>query len=280
MQTKWCSAIKRPESTQVSHVTLMACLRFIHQSFSLSVCLCAVWLCGAAGWTAAPRPGRPRSGGARGYATEPGADRPARHRLHPVYGLRHLAPGHLQWREGNWNGLIPHHRQRWAPWAWPAAQTCNSNPYNPYNTSRQHSSVNSPGWGGVSQSLADLNSQRKCRLIKVKMNIIKSGHQCYPAMPLSGALRDLNILISLSVFRANQGSSFWDPFAYNSKYKCTLLRVPFLIMICSNFHLLWKISKSVRRFSPDTPVSGTRPSLYGGDFRFVRSSLFSLKQLW
>lgn len=57
-------------------------------------------------------------------------------------------------------------------------------------------------------------------------------------MPLSRALRDHIILITLSVFRANQGSSFWEPFAYNSKYDCTLLLVPFLIMICSNFHLL------------------------------------------
>lgn len=57
-------------------------------------------------------------------------------------------------------------------------------------------------------------------------------------MPLSRALRDHNILISLSVSRANQGSSFWDPFAYNSKYDCALLLVPFLITICSNFHLL------------------------------------------
>lgn len=57
-------------------------------------------------------------------------------------------------------------------------------------------------------------------------------------MPLSRALRDHNILISLSVFRENQGSSFWEPFAYNSKYDCTLLLVPFLITICSNFHLL------------------------------------------
>lgn len=57
-------------------------------------------------------------------------------------------------------------------------------------------------------------------------------------MPPSGALRDHNILISLSVFWANRGSSFWEPFAYNSSYDCTLLLVPFSIMICSNFHLL------------------------------------------
>lgn len=57
-------------------------------------------------------------------------------------------------------------------------------------------------------------------------------------MPLSGTLRDHNILITLSVFWANQGSSFWEPFAYNSKNDCTLLPVPFLIRICSNFHLL------------------------------------------
>lgn len=67
-------------------------------------------------------------------------------------------------------------------------------------------------------------------------------------MALSGALRDHNILITLSVFWANQGSGFWEPFAYNSKYDCTLLPVPFLIMICSNFHLLSIYQR--RRASP------------------------------
>lgn len=57
-------------------------------------------------------------------------------------------------------------------------------------------------------------------------------------MPLSRALRDHNILITLSVFQANQASNFWEPFAYNSKYHFTLLLVPFLIITCSNFHLL------------------------------------------
>lgn len=50
--------------------------------------------------------------------------------------------------------------------------------------------------------------------------------------------KDHNILITLSVFRENQGSSFWEPFAFNSKSDCTLLLVPTLIVICSNFHLL------------------------------------------
>lgn len=75
-------------------------------------------------------------------------------------------------------------------------------------------------------------------------------------MPLSRALRDHNILITLSVFRANQGSSFWEPFAYNSKYDCTLLLVPFLIMICSNFHLL-----SI--YQSEVEISPLRLTLYG-----------------
>lgn len=134
MQTKWCSAIKRAESTRVSCVTLMACLRSIHQSFSLFVCLSAVWLCGASGWAAAPGPGHPWSGGAGGYAAEPGTHHHTRHRFYPVHGLWHLALGHLQRRKRNWNCLLPYHRHRWVPWAWPAAETCNSNPHNPYNT--------------------------------------------------------------------------------------------------------------------------------------------------
>lgn len=64
------------------------------------------------------------------------------------------------------------------------------------------------------------------------------------------ALRDHNILISLSVFQVNQGSSFWETFAYNSKYDCTLLLVPFfdhgLLQFPSAFH----ISKRQRYFSP------------------------------
>lgn len=134
MQTKWCSAIKRAESTQVSCVTLMACLRSIYQSFSLSVCLSAVWLCGAFGWAAAPGPRHPRSGGACGYAAELGTHHHTRHRFYPVHGLRHLAPGHLQRRQRNWNCLVPYNRHRWVPRAWPAAETCKSNPYNPCNT--------------------------------------------------------------------------------------------------------------------------------------------------
>lgn len=174
MQTKLFSAIKRAESTKVSRVTLMAYLWSIHQSFSLSVCLSAVWLCGAFGWAAASGPRHPRSGGPCGNAAEPGAHHHTRHRLYPVHGLGHLAPGHLQRRKGNWNCLLPHYRHRWAPWAWPAADTCNSNPYNPHNTDQQHSTANSPDLGHESETvLTDFNSQGKCRLIKVKLNITK-----------------------------------------------------------------------------------------------------------
>lgn len=153
MQTKWCSTIKRAESTQVSCVTLMACLRSIYQSFSLSVCLSAVWLCRAFGWAEAPGPGHPWSGRASGYAAEPGTHHHTRHRFYPVHGLGHLAPGHLQWRKRNWNCLLPHHRHRWVPWAWPAAETCNSNPHNPYNTNQQHSVANSPDLGHESEAV-------------------------------------------------------------------------------------------------------------------------------
>lgn len=124
MPTKWCSAIKRAESTLVSHVTLMACLRSIHHSFSLSVYLSAVWLCRAFGWTAAPCPGCPQSRGACGHATQPHRNHlQPRHRLHSVYGLRHLAPGHLQRRKRNRNCLLPHHCHRWVPQLIPVVST-------------------------------------------------------------------------------------------------------------------------------------------------------------
>lgn len=86
------------------------------------------------------------------------------------------------------------------------------------------------------------------------------------------ALRDHNILISLSVFQVNQGSSFWETFAYNSKYDCTLLLVPYfdhgLLQFPSAFH----ISKRQRHFSPltvterHTTVFHTYVLLCGGDF--------------
>lgn len=80
---------------------------------------------------------------------------------------------------------------------------------NPYNTNQQQLYSKQPRLvARESETLVDFKSEGKCRLIKVKLNITKSGHQCYPAMPLSRALRDHNILITLSVFQANQGSSF------------------------------------------------------------------------
>lgn len=171
MQTKWCAAIKWAESTHVSCVTLMACLRFIHQPVSLSVCLSAVWLCRTAGRAKTPGPGRPWSGGARGHAAELGANHHTRHRLHSVLGLWYLAPGRLQRWKRNWNGLLPHHRHRWVPWALPAAEPCNSNLYNPHNTNLQQTAQI---WGmSQSQFSEGFNSQGKCRLIKVKLNITK-----------------------------------------------------------------------------------------------------------
>lgn len=124
-----------------------------HQSFPLSVFLSAVWLCGAFGWATTPGPGRPRFGGAWGHATEPSAHHHTRHWLYPVHGLRHLAPGHLQWRKRNRNSLLPHHCHRWAPQAWPAADPCNSSPHNPYYTSQQLCSANSLDLGHKSETI-------------------------------------------------------------------------------------------------------------------------------
>lgn len=55
--------------------------------------------------------------------------------------------------------------------------------HNPYNTSQQHSTGSSTDSGQRYDILVDLS-----RLIKVKLNITKSGHQRYPAMPVSRTL--------------------------------------------------------------------------------------------
>lgn len=123
VQTKWCSAIKRAESTQVSCVTLMVCLWSIYLSFSLSGCLSAVWLCRALGWAAAPGPRCSWSGGTCGYAAKPDTHHYTRHRFYSAHGLRHLAPGNLQWWKRNWNCLLPHHSHRWVPQPWPTVVT-------------------------------------------------------------------------------------------------------------------------------------------------------------
>lgn len=125
MQTKWCSAITRTESTRVSCVTLMVFLWFIYQPFSLTGCLSAVWLCRALGWAATPGPRCPWPGGPCGYAADPDTHHHTWHRFYSVHGLGYLAPGNLQRWKRNWNCLFPYHCHRWVPWAWPVVQ----NPY-------------------------------------------------------------------------------------------------------------------------------------------------------
>lgn len=273
MQTKWCSALKRAESTQVSCVTLMACLRSIHQSFSLSVCVCLQF----------------------DFVELLDGRRLLAQDIHglegPVAMQRSLVPittrdtGFIQYMDsGIWHLAIYNDGKETETVSFltTAIGECPGHDpllkpviaiHNPYNASQQHSIANSSNLGHESETLVDFNSQAKCRLIKVKLNITKIRTSVLSCHAPSRALRDHNILISLSVFQANQGSSFWDPFAYNSKYDCTLLLVPFLITICCNFHLL-----SIHQSGKDNsllwhcnsawhaPVFPTYVLLCGGDF--------------
>ena len=257
MQTTWRAAIKRAESTQVSHVTLMACLRS-RRSVSLSLCLSTVWLCGALGRAAAPRPGLPRSGGAGGDAAEPGAHHHARHGLHPVHGLGHLAPGHLQRRERNRNRLLPHHCHRWAPPEHdpplePVIAT-HIIPVIPTGSTPQHTRL---GGAGVRHRFFDRFQQsRKVRVNQGEVEYYKN--QDIGAILPCPRVEQWEIIISSLAWVSSErirGPASGNHLHTIQSMIVPLLLEPVLIMICSNFHLLSIYQSRGHIPSPLTPRS-------------------------